>query len=141
MRSGQFSIRPYVAALLGSFVTGLGHLYLGRWRRAFGWVLLLTGTVTVFVGPVGVQRFITGGTVPPLDIVPVLLVSGLSVFDVYSIARTEYVPGRGHGKTTTPDCPACGKELDPEIHFCPWCATEFETLRVVPAGEVEQWDG
>jgi len=30
--------RPWLAALLGALVTGFGHLYLRRWRRAVGWL-------------------------------------------------------------------------------------------------------
>jgi len=25
-----------------------------------------------------------------------------------------------------PTCPNCGKEVDPELDFCPWCTAEFE---------------
>jgi endogenous inhibitor of DNA gyrase (YacG/DUF329 family) len=24
------------------------------------------------------------------------------------------------------ECPECGKELDPELDFCPWCTTRFD---------------
>lgn len=42
--------RPWLAAALAFPVTGLGHLYLRRWRRAAGW-LLLVGAATVVLTP------------------------------------------------------------------------------------------
>lgn len=35
--------QPWLAFLLEALVTGLGHVYLRRWRRSAGWILRAVG--------------------------------------------------------------------------------------------------
>jgi len=53
--------RPWLAALLGALVTGFGHLYLRRWRRAVGWLAVLFAVSYVFVEPAAIEALAAGG--------------------------------------------------------------------------------
>jgi len=46
--------------LLAALGTGFGHLYLRRWTRAVGWVVLAVGTTVLFVPETAVEAFATG---------------------------------------------------------------------------------
>lgn len=123
---------PLLAALLGTVVTGLGHLYLRRWRRAVGWLGVAVGASVLFVPPSTVSAF-GSGTGDLLAVLPVVLITGASALDAYLIARFGNRPdGRPDGAAEatdaddSPACPACGKPVDPDLAFCHWCSTEFE---------------
>lgn len=129
--------RPWLAAVLALFVTGLGHLYLRRWRRALGWLLALFGVSTLFVEPGALEAFASSGAVDPVAMAPVLLVGALSVVDAYLLAHVQNAAGNDPlqsddatdpiGSDDDPSaCPNCGKELDPDLTFCHWCTTEFD---------------
>ena len=154
--------RPWLAAVLALVVSGLGHAYLRRWARAFGWYVVITVTVVVLVPDAAIDQ-IFAGELPPLDeIAPVLLVIAASVIDAYVVAvrnnreyerqamdignpsETEHIsedddssPDAGAPNHASPDstpsdpkatvgtvtCPDCGRDADPELDFCQWCAT------------------
>lgn len=129
---------PLLAALLGTVVTGLGHLYLRRWLRALGWLAATIGASALFV-PASTMAAIGSGTLTdPLSILPVVLISAASAFDAYLIAKVRNRPDDGSTADAVgppeaddpPACPACGKPVDPEIGFCHWCTTEFEAVDV-----------
>jgi hypothetical protein len=127
--------RPWLAALLGAVATGLGHLYLRRWRRAFGWLALLVGVSVVFVDPATIDALATGGPVDPLSVVPLAVVAGFSVADAYLLAHARNAVARTRAG---PDgdrthCPNCGKELDADLAFCHWCSAELEAADAGPA--------
>lgn len=134
--------RPWLAALFAAFVTGLGHLYLRRWRRAAGWLAVAIGVGVVFVDPSVAESLATGTLSNPLAAWPVAVVSVMSVLDAYLLARAENTTSQrrrdGDQRSTdpteaTPRCPACGKEFDPELSFCQWCSTELD-----PPAEADQ---
>ena len=78
--------RPWLAAVLALVVSGLGHAYLRRWARAFGWYVAVTATVVVLVPDAAVDQLFAG-KLPPIDeIAPVLLVVAASVIDAYVVA-------------------------------------------------------
>jgi hypothetical protein len=147
--------RPWLAALLGTLATGLGHFYLRRWRRGLGWFVAAVAASVFFVPPEATQALLSGeADLAPLA--PVLAVGVASVVDAYVLARNQQrrarstnfrpagessegvggpivgdddtpsaaaaVPG---APTTDETCPHCGKELDPELDFCPWCTTRL----------------
>ncbi|SER35391.1 zinc ribbon domain-containing protein [Natrinema salaciae] len=120
--------RPWLAALLAVLVTGLGHLYLRRWRRALGWLASSFLVTVLFVDPAAVDELSTGA--PSLETLltaaPMLVVAGLSTLDAYVLARARHSSASA---TALPSdaaddafaCPHCGKALDPELEFCHWC--------------------
>lgn len=127
--------RPWLAALLGALVTGLGHLYLRRWLRAFGWIVLATITADLFVPEqalAGLQSFVLQGAGSPPSLVslaPLLMVSLLSVVDAYFMA---VLANRQQAIEAQTRCPSCGREVDEDLHFCQWCS---EPLAEVPADD------
>lgn len=128
---------PFIAAVLGTVVTGLGHLYLRRWLRALGWVGVTIAVSALFVPEAALSALASGTLTNPLAVVPVVLISAASAFDAFRIAagkRANSVEARERtdtetdGTETTVVCPACGKDVDPELGFCHWCSTEFEVV-------------
>ncbi|MFC6825782.1 DUF7575 domain-containing protein [Halopelagius fulvigenes] len=117
--------RPWLAALLATVATGLGHLYLRRWKRAFGWLAVLFAVTALFVDPSTISALRAGSTVSPSAIAPVLIVGGLSTVDAYLLAHAQNAISRitvtSNGRFT--HCPNCRRELDAELDFCHWCAT------------------
>lgn len=148
--------RPWLAALLGLVLTGLGHAYLRRWKRALGWLATAMVASVLFVSPETAQAVVEGsqGAANPVDLLPVLVVSLLSVVDAYALARSERrgradaaageagpagasaaasAPPTGEEEGDRParppsgsqtDCVHCGRELDADVDFCPWCGAE-----------------
>lgn len=131
--------RPWLAALLSVLATGLGHVYLRRWRRAAGWLLLAYGVSVLLVDPAAVEALVNGSFVDPVALAPVLVVGGASVVDAYVLARTQNADARARATAvaegTLATCPHCGNELDPDLEFCHWCTTELD--RRDGAGTVE----
>jgi uncharacterized paraquat-inducible protein A len=114
--------------VLALAVAGLGHAYLRRWRRAAGWfgAILLTGIglASFFAPPsaTSVTEF------PPEVILPVLALFALSAVDAYRLARrgVRTVASRQTDDGEATRCPNCGKETDPEMAFCQWCAEPLD---------------
>lgn len=138
--------RPWVAALLGTVATGLGHLYLRKWGRALWWVALLVATGVLFVPEAAFDalvRVVADPVVLPsvfaADLValwPVAAIGALSALDAYLLARAH----NAARVTVAPDgsltqCPNCGGELDADLDFCHWCTAEYGDFRVVAPGD------
>lgn len=138
MSKSQSWKRPWLAALLSILATGLGHAYLRRWRRAFGWIIALFGVATLFVDPAALKTFVRGGSSDLLSVTPVLVVGSLSVVDAYVLAHAQNTMSRltptQNGELT--HCPDCGKELDPDLDFCQWCSADL--TRSVAESAAEQ---
>jgi len=79
--------RPWLAVLLALVVSGLGHAYLRRWARAFGWYVAVTATLVLVVPDAAVDRLVAGDPPPIADIAPAVLVVAVSVIDAYVLAR------------------------------------------------------
>ena len=125
--------RPWLAAVLATLVTGFGHLYLRRWRRALGWLVVVFVTGALFVPPEAMEALVNEGVIDPVALAPTLLVSAVSVADAYLVARALNVRNRAVAaamddgeSTAATHCPNCGKELDPELDFCQWCTTSID---------------
>ena len=155
--SGTQGKRPWLAALLGTLATGLGHFYLRRWGRGLGWFVLAVLVSLFFVPADAAQALLDGGG-DPVTLLPVFAVGIASVVDAYLLARrtrsarTAATAGSGVGdaepegsEVTLEDrpqpaagaadpagvddgeaCPNCGKDLDPDLDFCPWCTARLE---------------
>ncbi|MFC6989049.1 zinc ribbon domain-containing protein [Haloplanus sp. GCM10025708] len=124
--------RPWLAAVLGTLATGLGHLYLRRWRRGLGWLTVLFGVSYFFVDPSALDALASGTVVDPLAIAPIVVVGSLSVADAYLLARAQNAVARTtvatDGRLT--HCPGCGNELDSDLDFCHWCTAELPDFEV-----------
>ncbi|MUV58107.1 hypothetical protein SAMN04487947_1043 [Halogeometricum rufum] len=119
--------RAVVAAVVGVVgasvgIAGAGHVYLREWRRAVAWFTFVLGVglvlLSVFTDPAALT-WESIGDLPSVVTAPLFVLLFLSTFDAY------YVGVRGPQTDDGVRCPACRGELDPEMTFCPWCATEF----------------
>ncbi|WP_396612279.1 zinc ribbon domain-containing protein [Haloferax sp. S1W] len=123
-------VRPWLAAILGLAVTGLGHLYLRRWRRALLWVALAFAVSALFVPVEALEALANGGPVPPLtDILPVLAVSLVSVVDAFFLGLKQVSEPSGvltDDDADSVSCPQCGREVDADLDFCHWCTTRLD---------------
>ena len=144
--------RPWLAALLGTLATGLGHFYLRRWKRGLGWFVAAVAVSAVFVPPEAARALLEGSGGDLGTLAPLIAAGVASVADAYVLARlhqqethdgverttpsspaageTSAVTGGGSVETRTTtdvdaECPECGKELDPDLDFCPWCTTRL----------------
>ncbi|RKD89288.1 zinc ribbon domain-containing protein [Halopiger aswanensis] len=137
--------RPWLAALLAALVTGFGHLYLRRWRRAVGWLVLSVAATALFVDPAAIDEILAGTATPDvlLAVAPSLFITGLSVIDAYLLARAHVVQSQPpvEGAADTDDaisCPHCGKDVDPELDFCHWCTTRLDDLERERSDEIRE---
>ncbi|MFC7098088.1 zinc ribbon domain-containing protein [Halobaculum marinum] len=136
--------RPWLAAVLALVVTGLGHAYLRRWLRGFGWFAATFAAVVLLVPPEVVEAMGTGAPIDdPTSALPPAFVVVASAVDAYLLARrtntqaaARHASDAGAVAANAPAhggdpeagaaaCPNCGQDLDPELDFCPWCTTEL----------------
>jgi hypothetical protein len=119
--------RAVVAALVGVLgaslgIAGAGHVYLREWRRAIAWFTFVLGAGLVLVSTFADPATASLDSLPTEVTVPVIALLFLSALDAYRVAvRTRVRTNDGK-----PACPVCGGELDQQLDFCPWCATELE---------------
>ncbi|WP_435335356.1 DUF6677 family protein [Haloarchaeobius sp. TZWWS8] len=125
-------VRVVVAVVLSFIFPGLGHVYLRRWVRSLLFIGF-TVTLAAFALPqetvatidsVGQVVAMASNQVSMGESFAMTLMQVSAMTDAYllatSAARTE---------DGGPRCPNCGKELDGDIGFCPWCAHELNELR------------
>lgn len=147
MERASLRDNPLLATLLGAIVTGLGHLYLRRWVRALGW-LGVTVVASVLFVPESTMAAIDSGTLTdPLPVFPLVLISTASVLDAYLIARRKRKEMNGRvdtralgteGADGTVACPACGKDVDPDLEFCHWCTTELDSVDITELNRLDE---
>lgn len=119
--------RALVAALVGVLgatlgIAGAGHVYLREWRRAIAWFTFVIGVGLVLLSMFADPAAASLGTLPAEVTVPIITLLFLSALDAYRVA---FFRGRQSAEDA-PVCPACGGNLDYQLTFCPWCATEIE---------------
>ncbi|SDZ88876.1 hypothetical protein SAMN04488065_1024 [Haloplanus vescus] len=114
-----------VGAVFG--IAGVGHAYLRRWKRAVAWFSLVLGAGLVLVTSFANPATATVSTLPLRVTVPVGVLLALNTVDAHRVARGMDTP---EGES----CPSCGRTLDSELEFCPWCAGS-------PEGERREDDG
>ncbi len=126
--------RPWIAAAFAFLYPGLGHIYLRAWLRALVWFALAMATAWLVIPADtfatleqnGLDGILTASESLPLSTVaPLLVVRALNIVDAYLTGARQRTPGPGDEAEGTP-CPQCGKPLDDDLSFCPWCTTEFE---------------
>jgi len=134
-RPSTVNRRAWIAALLSFLQPGLGHAYLRAWRRAVTWFLVwaaVTAALVELPSPSltveGLRRAATqlfaglGG----LGLVPSLVLSAVTAF---AMVDAFWLAERPEPRDGTPRCPDCGKEIDEDIDFCPWCTAELDAPR------------
>ncbi|AZH24930.1 zinc ribbon domain-containing protein [Haloplanus aerogenes] len=126
-----------VVSVVGSVIgiAGAGHAYLREWGRAFAWFSLVLGAGLVLTASFADPETATLSTLPLRVTGPILLLLTLNTVDAYFVARrsqsTNVVaadPTDEDGPSVT--CPSCGRDFDPDLSFCPWCADSRDGERV-----------
>jgi hypothetical protein len=160
-RSKGSEKRPWLAALLGTLATGLGHIYLRRWKRGLGWFVVAVVVSAILVPPEAARALLSGSGGDAATLAPLFAIGIASVADAYVLARmhqndvanrdgagsavmsasgseSESGTGARSGvveggvaanrvpRSADVECPECGKELDPDLEFCPWCTVRLD---------------
>ncbi|ODR82503.1 hypothetical protein BG842_21370 [Haladaptatus sp. W1] len=127
MGYGHSQKRPWLAVVLGVVVTGLGHAYLGRWRRAVAWLSVDLGVATFVTPEATLQALATGAQFPTAELVPIFAVTSISIADAYLLAHRAGSNSPSDGESETERaCPHCGRSAEPELEFCQWCSTRLD---------------
>jgi hypothetical protein len=120
---------------MGLLAPGLGHVYLRVWARAIAWFFLAIAAIAVLLPESAYTAVESGGfeaaieasaSLPARVYLASLTVRVASAMDAGLLGlRTSVTnaPGADDGRS----CPHCGRELDDDLDFCPWCTTRFET--------------
>ncbi|QZP37303.1 zinc ribbon domain-containing protein [Halobaculum magnesiiphilum] len=128
--------RPWLAVLLALAVTGLGHAYLRRWLRGFAWLAVTFAAVLLFA-PVDMFESVVVSDPQTYPMMPpeVTLVVIASVVDAYFVARRinstsqsskPDIENEYQSEENSLTCPNCGKDLDADLDFCPWCTARID---------------
>jgi hypothetical protein len=130
--------RGLLAAVLGFLYPGLGHAYLRAWLRAVSWFLLALATAALVVPESAYTAFQNEGlqgllsaseNFGPEVTLSLLAVRVFNVVDAYIVAVQQSSPSQpAPGEEDAAACPSCGKELDEDLDFCPWCTQRLEPV-------------
>lgn len=133
----RFNRRGLLAVVFAFLYPGLGHVYLRAWLRAIGWFVLALVAAALVVPESAYAAYESGGFDALYSVsqdfgsdvfVSLLGIRVLNVIDAYLTAIRQSRTADAESAEGT--CPSCGKELDEELDFCPWCTTrldEYET--------------
>ena len=126
--------RPLIASILAFVYPGLGHLYLRAWIRAVAWFGLALVTAMLVIPESALTAFESGGLQGlleasesfPIEVtLSLLVVRVLNVIDAYLTGLRMDRPVETETDSPASTCPECGKELDEDLDFCPWCTTRL----------------
>jgi hypothetical protein len=126
----RIAVAVVVSVLGGAVgVAGAGHAYLREWTRAFAWFSLVLGAGLVSISSVADPETATLSTLPLRVTGPIVLLLVLNTVDAYRVARRSATDEGADADAGGAACPSCGRELDPELSFCPWCAGSRDERR------------
>jgi hypothetical protein len=136
--------RSIIASTLALVYPGLGHLYLRAWLRAIAWfVVALIAAAMVMPESAyaayeaeGFSGLLEASRNMPMEVIlSMAVVRILNALDAYLTALQQTVTKPEPSGAGT--CPNCGKELDEELDFCPWCSVELAEIAEERAEEEE----
>ncbi|MFB6085388.1 MAG: zinc ribbon domain-containing protein [Halodesulfurarchaeum sp.] len=134
MQRTWFTRRSLIASVLALVYPGLGHLYLRAWLRAIAWfVVALIAAAMVMPESAyaayeanGLSGLIEASQHLPMDVIlSMAVVRVLNAIDAYLTGLQQSATEVGT-ETAAGTCPECGKELDEDLDFCPWCTTRLD---------------
>ena len=124
--------RSIVATVLALVYPGLGHLYLRAWLRAIAWFVVALIAAAMVMPESAYAAYEANGfsglleasqNLPTDVILSMTVVRVLNALDAYLTALQKAVTKPEPSGAGT--CPNCGKELDEDLDFCPWCSVEL----------------
>ena len=133
MKRSWIQRRSIIASILAFIYPGLGHLYLRAWLRAIAWfglalvtaILVLPDSAVAAFESGGLEGFMAASQNFPLEVtLSLMVVRVLNVIDAYLTGLRTQRPTEPEEPTAS-QCPECGRELDEELDFCPWCTTRL----------------
>lgn len=133
-----------MAVVFALFYPGLGHVYLRAWLRAVGWFVLAIAAAALVVPESAIAAYEQGGFDAlyaasqnfGTDVfVSLLGIRILTAVDAYLTAIRQSQASAEVAEDGA--CPSCGKELDPELDFCPWCTTRLDQFEEEPDPEAD----
>lgn len=123
-------MRTGLAVVLAVLFPGLGHAYLRRWARALLWAggfLVLAGLT---LPPLPTSGGVVENTRALIEAMPPGATLALSTVQLLNAVDAGLLAARGGESeddgTSSERCPNCGKELDEDLSFCPWCTTRLD---------------
>jgi hypothetical protein len=129
-----FTRRSLVASILALIYPGLGHVYLRAWLRAIAWFVVALIAAAMVMPESAYAAYEANGFSGLLEVsqnLPMDVLLSMTVIRVLN-ALDAYLTGLQTvaKEAAEPDaantCPECGKELDEDLDFCPWCTTRLE---------------
>ncbi|MFB6094585.1 MAG: zinc ribbon domain-containing protein [Halanaeroarchaeum sp.] len=150
MQTSLLRRRPLIAGLFALIYPGLGHFYLRAWVRGVAWFALAMVTAALVVPQSVVAAFERGGidallaatqSLPLRVTGSLLVVRALNVLDAYLTGLRRESGRAGGREESAPTCPNCGRELDEDLDFCPWCTTELSEFEGTEGDDEEEREG
>ena len=136
--------RPWLAALLGLLVSGLGHLYLREWLRSLVWFSLYLVSFELLVPdaimPAEPTLAAYQGMAEALPLDAALALSSIVIFgmiDAYLLAKRTHRQAEVEAGNT---CPHCGKDVDEDLAFCHWCTNPLPGSEAFDAAAEDESD-
>jgi len=136
--------RPWLAALLGLLVSGLGHLYLREWLRSLVWFSLYLVSFELLVPdaimPAEPTLAAYQGMADSLPLDAALALSSIVIFgmiDAYLLAKRTHRQAEVEAGNT---CPHCGKDVDDDLEFCHWCTNPLPGSEAFDAAAEDESD-
>jgi hypothetical protein len=128
-----FTRKSLVASILALVYPGLGHVYLRAWLRAIAWFVVALIAAAMVMPESAYAAYEANGFSGLLEVsqnLPMEVFLSMTVIRVLN-ALDAYLTGlQAAAKEAEPAaadaCPECGKELDEDLDFCPWCTTRLE---------------
>ncbi len=134
MQRSWIQRRSIIASLLAFVYPGLGHVYLRAWLRALAWFGLALVTAAMVIPDSALTAFQNAGISGlleasqnfPLEVtLSLFVVRVLNMIDAY-LTGLQRSAEPAEEPDTVGSCPECGRELDEDLDFCPWCTTRLE---------------
>ncbi|MBS3760452.1 MAG: zinc ribbon domain-containing protein [Halodesulfurarchaeum sp.] len=120
--------------MLALVYPGLGHVYLRAWLRAIAWFVVALIAAAMVMPESAYAAYEANGFSGLLEVsqnLPMDVLLSMTVIRVLN-ALDAYLTGlqTAAKEAAEPEaantCPECGKELDEDLDFCPWCTTRLE---------------
>lgn len=122
--------RTGLAVVLAVLFPGLGHAYLRRWARALVWAGAFLVLAGLTLPPLPTSGSVVENTRALIEATSAGATVALSTVQLLNAVDAGLLAARGPESEDDADshdsCPNCGKELDEDLNFCPWCTARLD---------------